>query len=50
MKMKITSLDKTVSFLQIPRAINQKQKHTYGYKLNWVNRCVTTIPTEVRER
>lgn len=48
--MKITSLDKTVSVLQITRTANNKQKHAYGYKFNWVNRCVTTIPTEVRER
>lgn len=48
--MKITSLDKTVSVLQITRTVNHKQKHAYGYKFNWVNRCVTTIPTEVRER
>ena len=49
MKTERTSLDKTVSVLQITRTVNQKQKHTYD-KFNWVNRCVTTIPTEVRER
>ena len=46
--MKITSLDETINTLRITRTINQK--HTYRYKFNWVNRCVTTIPTEVRER
>lgn len=46
MKMKRTSLDETVNPLQITRT--GKQKHTY--KFEWVNRCVTTIQTGVRER
>ena len=48
MKTERTSLDKIVSVLQITRTVNQK--HTYVYKLNWVNRCVTTIQFGVRER
>ena len=48
--MKRTSLDKTVSVLQITRTVNNKQKHAYGYKFEWVNRCVTTIQIGVRER
>lgn len=46
--MKRIFLNETVNTLRITRTVNQK--HTYGYKFNWVNRCVTTIPTEVRER
>ena len=48
--MKRISLDKDkmVSVLQITRTINKK--HTYEYKFNWVNRCVTTIQIGVRER
>ena len=48
MEMERTSLDKTINALQITRIANQK--HTYGYKFNWVNRCVTTIQFGVRER
>lgn len=46
MKMKRTSLDETFNIIQI--TVNQK--HTYWYKFNWVNRCVTTIQFGVRER
>ena len=46
--MKRIFLNETVNTLRITRTVNQK--HTYGYKLNWVNRCVTTIQFGVRER
>ena len=28
----------------ITRTANHKQKHAYGHKFEWVNKCVTTIP------